>query len=57
MSHVVGLLQRPQGPVSEQAYRDCVSTILAENQSANIESAQDLLAFRNKMKERKGLKE
>ena len=57
MSHVVGLLQRHQGPVSEQAYRDCVSTILAENQSANIESAQDLLAFRNKMKERKGLKE
>ena len=56
MSHVVGILQRHQGPVSEQAYRDCVATILAENQSANIESAQDLLAFRNKMKERKGIR-
>ena len=57
MSHIVGLVQRNQGPISEQAYRDCVSTILAENQSSHIETAQDLLDFRNKMKERKGIRE
>ena len=56
MSHVTGIFHRHQGPVSEQALRDCVQTILAEHQSSRVETADDLLAFRNKMKERKGIK-
>ena len=55
MSHVVGILQRHQGPVSEQALKDCVATILAENQSAHVETEEDLLSIRNRMKERKGI--
>ena len=56
MSHITGIFHRHQGPVSEQALRDCVQTILAEHQSSKVETADDLLAFRNKMKERIGIK-
>ena len=56
MSHIVGILQRHQGPVSDQAYSDCVRIILAENQSSHIESNADILEFQNKMKERKGIR-
>ena len=56
MSHIAGILQRHQGPVSEQAFKDCVATILAESQSAHVETEEDLLNFRNKMKERKGIR-
>ena len=54
MSHVSGICHRQQGPVSEQAFRDCVATILAQKQSAGVSSDDDLLALRNKLKERKG---
>ena len=56
MSHITGIFHRHQGPVSEQALRDCVQTILAEHQSSKVETADDLLSFRNMMKERKGIK-
>ena len=54
MSHLSGVVQRQQGPVSEQAFKDCVSTILAQRQSAGVASDDDLMALRNKLKERKG---
>lgn len=57
MSHLAGILQRNRGPVSDQAFRDCVATIQSENQSAHIETVEDLMEFRNKMKERKGIRE
>ena len=57
MSHVAGIMQRQRGPVSDQAFRDCVVTIQSENQSSHIESVEDLMEFRNKMKERKGIRE
>ena len=53
-SHVTGIFQRRQGPVNESAFRDCVKIILAEQQSRAISSDDDLLAFRNKLKESKG---
>ena len=56
MSHIVGMTQRQQGPVNEQAFQDCVRTITREYQSGRVESEDDLLAIRNKMKERKGIK-
>ena len=56
MSHVAGILQRHQGPVSDQAYQDCVRIILAENQSSRIETPEDLMEFQKKMKERKGIR-
>lgn len=57
MSHMVGVLQRQQGPVNEQAFADCVATICAEHQVASVNSEDDLLALRSRLKERKGIKE
>ena len=56
MSHMAGILQRQQGPVSEQALMDCVRTVQQEYQSGNVRSEDDLLLLRDKMKERKGIK-
>ena len=57
MSHVAGILHRQEGPVNEQALRDCVRIIRDEHQSSNVSSEDDLLRFRDKMKERKGVKQ
>ena len=56
MSHLAGIIHRQQGPVNEQALLDCIRTIQREHQSGSVETEDDLLAFRNKMKERKGIK-
>ena len=56
MSHLVGISQRRQGPVNEEALSDCIRTIRAEHQAGNVSSDDDLLALQNKLKERKGLK-
>ncbi|MBQ9148708.1 MAG: DNA primase [Oscillospiraceae bacterium] len=56
MSHVTGVFQRQQGPVNEQAFRDCIRTIHAEHQAARVTTTDDLMAMRNKFKESKGIK-
>ena len=56
MSHLTGICQRQQGPVNEKAFTDCVRTIIGEKQAKSIETDDDLMAFRNKLKERKGTK-
>ena len=55
-AHLAGICQRLEGPVNETAFRDCVKTVLAENQSCGIQSDDDLMALRNKYKESKGTK-
>ena len=57
MSHIAGILQGRQSPVNEQALSDCVQTILTERQSAQVSTADDLMAYRNKIKQKKGIKE
>ena len=54
MSHITGILQRQQGPVSEQALRDCVRIIKAEHSVSNVSSEDDLMALRNRYRESKG---
>ncbi len=54
MSHVVGVCKRREGPVNEQAFSDCVKTILGVNSASQIATDEDLLAFRNQLKESKG---
>ena len=56
MSHLTGICQKQQGPVNEKAFADCVRTILGEKQAKSIATDDDLMAFRNKLKERKGTK-
>ncbi len=57
MSHIVALCQRHTGPVSEDAFADCVRTILAEHQASSVTSDEDLLKFSSKLKERKGIRQ
>ena len=57
MSHMAAVCHRQQGPVSEQALRDCITTIQREFQAGTVETEDDLMRLRNKMKERKGIRE
>ena len=57
MAHVAGILQRYDSPVNAQALRDCARTIQMEHQSGSITTEDDLMALRNRLQERKGLRE
>ena len=56
MSHLAGIIQRQDGPVNETALQDCIRTIRSEHQGSSVQNDDDLLAFRNKLKESKGMK-
>ena len=56
MAHVACVSQRQQGPVNEQAFHDCIRTILDEYGKASVATDADMMALRNKMKERKGIR-
>ena len=56
MSHLTAVLHRHPGPINEQALADCLRIITMEHQQSSVQSADDLLALRNKLKERKGTK-
>jgi len=56
MSHVAGIAQRQQGPVSETAFADCIRTIHTEHQASAVTSEADLLRLQNQLKERKGIR-
>ena len=56
MSHIAGIVHRHTGPVSEMAFDDCVRTILAEHGKSSVNTEKDLLAIRDKMKNRKGIR-
>ena len=57
LSHVVGICQHRDGPVNETAFTDCVKTIISSSQAAKVTTDEDLLNFRNKLKESKGTKQ
>ena len=56
MSHITGISQKQQGPVNETAIKDCVRTILMEHQTTGVSTEDDLMKFREQLKERKGIK-
>ena len=56
MSHLTLISQRQQGPVNEAAFKDCIRIIRSEAQVKNVSTDDDLLAFRNKLVESKGMK-
>ena len=56
-SHIVGICQYREGPVNETAFSDCVKTILNVSQATSVATDEDLLNFRNKLKESKGTKQ
>ena len=55
ISHITSIVHRQDGPVNEQALRDCVRTIKAEHSAANISSEDDLMRLRNRFRESKGM--
>ncbi|MGM9601708.1 MAG: DNA primase [Faecousia sp.] len=56
ISHIAYICQRQDGPIDEQAFADCVRTIVNEHEKSAVDSEDALMAFRNKMKESKGMK-
>ena len=55
MSHMAGIVYE-QDAINEKAFADCVRTVRSEHQSKQVASEDDLMAIRQRMKERKGLK-
>ena len=53
-SHIAAICQKQDGPINEQAFRDCIRTVLSQKESAAGDD--DLLALRNKLKASKGTK-
>ena len=56
MSHIAAVLHGQQGPVNEQALRDCIRVILDESSGSRVASDDDLLVRQQRMKQRKGIK-
>ena len=56
MSHMAGIVYQ-QDAINEDAFRDCVRTVRAEYQSKQVSTEDDLMAIRQRMKERKGMKQ
>ena len=54
MSHIAGILQRQNGPVNEQAFRDYIDIINPRYRKRSVSSDEDLLALRNRKKESGG---
>ena len=57
MSHIIGVCQRREGPANEDAFEDCLRTVLDINRAAKVTTDADLLALRDKLKESKGTKQ
>ncbi|MBE6975922.1 MAG: DNA primase [Ruminococcaceae bacterium] len=55
-SHAASITQRHQGPVNQQAFLDCVRTVRSEYQAGRVTTEDDLLAYQEKLKKRKGMK-
>ena len=55
MSHITGVCRKQSGPVSEEAFLDCVRTIQSEHRSAQVTSEDDLMALRKAYQGRKGI--
>ena len=56
MSHIALIVQRQQNPINDQAFADCVRIVCREYQASQVRDEQDLQAFANRMRERKGMK-
>ena len=57
MSHITGICQKKQSVANETAFKDCLGILRNISQAKGISSDDDLMAFRDKLKERKGTKQ
>lgn len=56
ISHIAGILLRYQEPVKESALQDCIRVIQGEHKASQVSTQEDLMALRDQMKKRKGIK-
>lgn len=52
-SHMAAVSQKDLGPVSEDAFRDCIAAIRREYRLTHASSLDEMMAIREQMKERK----
>ena len=55
MSHVAGIVGRYTDVISEQAFEDCVRTVRSEHQAASVSTEDDLRAYQDQLRKRKGI--
>ena len=55
LSHITGFCRKQSGPVSEEAFLDCVRTVQSEHRSAQVTTEDDLMALRKAYQGRKGI--
>ena len=56
MAHIALVSQKHQGPVNEQAFHDCIRTILNEFGKTSVSTDEDMMDRWKKMKESKGIR-
>lgn len=54
MSHITSILQKPDAPVSDTAFDDCLAVIHDESRRAAASSPADILAMQKSLREKKG---
>lgn len=54
MAHLTSVLQKPETPLSEQAFDDCLRTIREEYRNAHIADSADLRALQENLRKKKG---
>lgn len=54
MAHMTAVMQKEDASDSPQALQDCMEIIAEEKQRASVSSADDLMALRNRLKDKKG---
>ncbi len=54
MGHLTWVTQERQGPINEEAFRDCVRTLMDIQRKKEVSSDADLLELQNVLKKKKG---
>ena len=55
MSHVASIVGRYTDVINEQAFEDCVRTVRSEHQAASVSTEDDLRAYQDQLRKRKGI--
>ncbi len=56
MSHIISIQQSHEGPVSNQAFADCVHIVKEEHQRSAVQTDEDMLRMQKKLREKKGIR-
>ncbi len=54
MAHLTAVLQKQEGPISQDAFADCLRVIRSEHRQASVSGAEDLRALQESLRKKKG---